>query len=355
MRLTRTSVRTGAIGVAIAALAAGTLLAAPATQAAPAPAAAAASPASATALATQLGARSAGAYKNAAGQMVVTVTDSAAAAQVRNAGATPQLVKHGAAALNGAMAALDKSARVAGSAWAVDVKTGQVLVSIDQSVTGAKLAKVNAAVAKLGSLARVERVAGTFSTFIQGGDAIYGGGSRCSLGFNVRNSAGTQYFLTAGHCTNLATTWYANSSNTTVLGSRSGTSFPGNDYGIVRYTNTSISKPGTVNLYNGSSQDITSAGNAYVGEVVRRSGSTTGLRSGSVTALNATVNYAQGSVYGLIRTNVCAEGGDSGGALFDGTIALGLTSGGSGNCSSGGTTYFQPVTEALSVYGVSVY
>lgn len=354
MRSTRTSVRTGAIGVAVTALAAGTLLLAPSTQAAPAPAAAA-SPAAATALATQLGARSAGAYQNAAGQMVVTVTDAAAAAQVRNAGATAQLVKHGAAALNGAITALDKSARVVGTAWAIDAKTGQVVVSLDQSVTGAKLAKVNAAVTKLGSMVRTERVAGTFSTTIQGGDAIYGGGSRCSLGFNVRNSAGTQYFLTAGHCTNLATTWYANSSNTTVLGSRAGTSFPGNDYGIVQYTNTSITKPGTVNLYNGTSQDITSAANAFVGEAVKRSGSTTGLRSGSVTATNATVNYAQGSVYGLIKTNVCAEGGDSGGSLFDGTKALGLTSGGSGNCSTGGTTYFQPVTEALSVYGVSVY
>ena len=36
-------------------------------------------------------------------------------------------------------------------------------------------------------------------------------------------------------------------------------------------------------------------------------------------------------------------------------MALGLTSGGSGNCSFGGTTYFQPVTEALSAYGVNVY
>lgn len=72
-------------------------------------------------------------------------------------------------------------------------------------------------------------------------------------------------------------------------------------------------------------------------------------------ALNATVNYSQGSVYGLIRTNVCAEGGDSGCSLFAGNTALGLTSGGSGNCSTGGTTYFQPVKEALSVYGVSVY
>ena len=88
---------------------------------------------------------------------------------------------------------------------------------------------------------------------------------------------------------------------------------------------------------------------------MKRSGSTTGVHSGTVTALNATVNYAEGTVTGLIRTNVCAEGGDSGGSLFAGTKALGLTSGGSGNCTTGGTTFFQPVTEALSAYGVSVY
>lgn len=52
---------------------------------------------------------------------------------------------------------------------------------------------------------------------------------------------------------------------------------------------------------------------------------------------------------------MCAEPGDSGGPLYDGTKALGLTSGGSGDCSSGGTTFFQPVTEAASVYGVTVY
>ena len=110
-----------------------------------------------------------------------------------------------------------------------------------------------------------------------------------------------------------------------------------------------------MSLYNGTSHDITAAGNAYVGQSVLRSGSTTGVWGGSVLALNATVNYAEGSVSGLIRTNVCAEGGDSGGSLFAGNTALGLTSGGSGNCSSGGTTYFQPVTEPLGVYGVSVY
>ncbi len=74
-----------------------------------------------------------------------------------------------------------------------------------------------------------------------------------------------------------------------------------------------------------------------------------------VTALNATVNYSQGSVTGMIRTTVCAQPGDSGGPLYAGTTALGLTSGGSGNCTSGGTTFFQPVVEALNPYGVTVY
>ena len=166
-------------------------------------------------------------------------------------------------------------------------------------------------------------------------------------------SGGTYNLLTAGHCTNISASWYANSSQTSYIGPRTGTSFPGNDYGIVRY-DSALSHPGSVWLYNGTSQDITGAANAYVGEPVTRSGSTTGVWSGSVTGLNATVNYPEGTVYGLIKTNVCAEGGDSGGSLFDGSTAIGLTSGG-GNCSTGGTTYFQPVTEALSAYGVSVY
>jgi len=301
----------------------------------------------------QLGSHTAGAYLDSTGHQVVTVTDSAAAAQVRAIGATPKLVKYSTAALTNVTRALDSSARIPGTAWAIDPTTDQVLVSLDQTVTGAKLSRITSVVAKFGNQARIEHVSGTFSKRIAGGDAIYGGQYRCSLGFNVR-SGSTYYFLTAGHCGNIASTWYSNSSHTSVLGTTAGSSFPGNDYAIVRYTNGTV-PPGTVDLYNGSSQDITSSGNAFVGESVKRSGSTTGVHSGTVQATNATVNYAEGTVYGLIQTNVCAEGGDSGGPLFAGSTALGLTSGGSGNCSSGGTTFFQPVTEALSVYGVAVY
>jgi hypothetical protein len=75
-----------------------------------------------------------------------------------------------------------------------------------------------------------------------------------------------------------------------------------------------------------------------VDQSVQRSGNATGLHSGTVTALNATVNYPEASLSGLIRTTVCAEGGDSGGSLVAGSTALGLTSGGSSNCRTGGTT-----------------
>ncbi|KAB2345513.1 S1 family peptidase [Actinomadura rudentiformis] len=337
-----------------AATAAAMLTAVPAAQAAPpSPAPSPDASTLATSLAKKLGSRSAGSYLDG-GKLVVTVADASAAQQVRAAGAVPKTVLRSGAALKKVTDAIDRSVKVSGTAWAVDSTTNQVVLSYDDSVTGAKLAKVRAAAAKHGSAVRLEHVAGKFSLRISGGQAIYTGGSRCSLGFNVRNSAGTTFFLTAGHCTNIGSTWYANSSRTTVLGTRTGSSFPGNDYGIVRYTNTSIAKGGDVYLYSGT-QDITSARNAVVNETVRRSGSTTGVRSGRVTALNQTVRYAEGTVTGMIRTTVCAQPGDSGGSLFAGSAALGLTSGGSGNCTTGGTTFFQPVTEALSAYGVSVY
>jgi streptogrisin D len=346
----RSAVAAGALGIAVAAA-----LAAPSAQAAPTPAAAPSGvPHSVTQAATltaQLGAaRTGGSYYDAAGELVVTVTDAASARTVGAAGVTARLVTRNSVQLAATSAALGRYAGTVGTAWGTDTATNQVVLTVTPQAKGARLAALLATAQSLGGAVRVERQSANFTPFITGGDAIYGGAYRCSLGFNVRNSAGTYFFLTAGHCTNLASSWYANSAHTTLLGSRTGTSFPGNDYGIVRYSSTFTNHPGTV-----GSQDITSARTPSVGELVYRRGSTTGIHTGYVTALNATVNYAEGTVYGLIRTSVCAEGGDSGGPLYRGTSALGLTSGGSGNCTFGGTTYFQPVTEPLGVYGVSVY
>ncbi|MFI9787770.1 S1 family peptidase [Kitasatospora sp. NPDC051984] len=235
-----------------------------------------------------------------------------------------------------------EQAGVNGIAWHTDQATGQVVVTADSSVGPAALAKLGKAAGT--KHLKIERTAGTFTPLLSAGAAIYGGGYRCSLGFNVVKG-GVYYFLTAGHCGNIASTWYSNSAQTTTLGSTVSSSFPGTDYALVKYSSASASHPGGY-----------SAASAYVGESVKRTGSTTGTHGGTVTALNATVRYSDGStVRGLIQTNVCAEGGDSGGPLYDGTKALGLTSGGSGNCTSGGTTFFQPVTAAAAAYGVSLY
>jgi streptogrisin B len=123
---------------------------------------------------------------------------------------------------------------------------------------------------------------------------------------------------------------------------------------VVRYTGT-IAHPSAINTYPGL-LTVTGAGTAYIGQVVCRSGAATHVRCGTVTALNQTVNYVEGPVYGLIRTNICAEPGDSGGPLYvasTGTV-IGILSGGTGNCTTGGTTYYQPITKILATYGLTL-
>jgi S1-C subfamily serine protease len=265
--------------------------------------------------------------------------------------ATPVLAS-GRPSLSSDLAALDRTIPFAGAAWGVDTRANQIVVTIDSSVRGGRLARVQAAVARLGSAARLEVAAGLFRTDAAiGGDAIYGSKYRCSLGFNVR-SGSTYYFLTAGHCGKSEATWWTSANHSTLLGSTVSATFPGKDYALVRYASSyAVDTQGRA-----GGVDITSAANAFVGETVTRDGSTTGTHSGTVTALNVTVRYqGGGTVRGLIQTTVCAEPGDSGGPLYDGSKAIGLTSGGSGDCRNGGTTFFQPVTAALSAYGVQVY
>ncbi|MGY1455145.1 S1 family peptidase [Streptomyces sp. SS8] len=233
---------------------------------------------------------------------------------------------------------------VDGIAWHTDDRTGRVVVTADSTVSPADVAALRKAAGADAGAIRIERTPGTIAPLGSAGDAIYGNGYRCSLGFNVL-SGGTYHFLTAGHCGDVVDTWYADSGQRTLIGPTVKSSFPGNDYALVRYDNTSLGHPGGF-----------APADAYVGQSVKRTGSTTGTHSGTVTALNVTVRYSgSGTVRGMIQTNVCAEPGDSGGPLYDGSRALGITSGGSGDCRRGGTTFYQPVPEALSAYKATMY
>lgn len=307
----------------------------------------------ATSLTKELGSENAGSFYDAkAKSLVVNVTDEKAAQTVRAAGGAARIVEHTLAELKSARTSLAGKASIPGTSWATDPVSNKIVVTADRTVKGAALAKLDKAVKELGSKGQLKHAKGEFKPLVAGGDAIYGGSSRCSLGFNV-TKGGEPYFLTAGHCTADIQSW-SDKQGGSAIGTTADSKFPGTDYGLVKYSGDTP-HPSEVNLYNGSSQAISKAGEATVGQQVTRSGSTTQVHDGEVTGLDATVNYGNGQVVnGLIQTTVCAEPGDSGGALFAGDTALGLTSGGSGDCSAGGETFFQPVPAALAATGTEI-
>ncbi|MFF3564151.1 S1 family peptidase [Streptomyces sp. NPDC002574] len=355
-----------AAGVAAVAAAAVLLPNANASQS-PAPPADAAPPQALTArsaadvasrLSSEFGSSIAGAYWDpAAGRLVVNVAgnDTEAVRQARQAGAVPRQVRNTTDELTGAAGTLKQNATIPGTAWAVDPRTNQILVTADRTVTGEKWDTLQATVRSLGGgMARIERSAGRITPFVAGGDAIFADGARCSLGFNVVKD-GAPAFLTAGHCGVAFPTWSDTQGGAPVATVTDAT-FPGNgDFALVTYDDPNADAPSEVDLGNGQALPINGAADAAVGQEVFRTGSTTGLHNGTVLGLDATVNYPEGTVTGLIQTDVCAEPGDSGGSLFtrDGS-AIGLTSGGSGDCEAGGETFFQPVTTALAAVGAEL-
>ncbi|MFD4950668.1 S1 family peptidase [Streptomyces sp. NPDC058451] len=308
---------------------------------------------SGAALVARLGAsRTAGSWIGSDGRPVVAVTDERAAAEVRRAGAEAKIVRHSMNELKAATATLRAAPRVTGTAWVMDYRANQVTVEGDSTVSAADWARMTEVTSRIGGFVRMERTKGTFTTRLNGAQPILSTGGRCSAGFNVTDGR-SDYILTAGHCGPNGSIWFADGQGDQQLGRTVAGSFPGGDFSLVRYDSGSAG-PGAdvVAIGGGNGVRITGAGDPAVGQRVFRSGSTSGLRDGEVTGLGATVNYPEGTVTGLIRTSVCAEPGDSGGPLFSEGIALGVTSGGSGDCTTGGTTFFQPVTKALSALDV---
>ncbi|MEU0941562.1 S1 family peptidase [Streptomyces canus] len=298
--------------------------------------------------------RTAGTWIGADGKPVVAVTDEQAAAEVREAGARPKVVGHSMDELKSAAKTLRSAPRVAGTAWSMDYRTNEVVVQGDSTVSASDWAAMTKVAHGIGGFVRMERTEGSFTPRLNGAQPILSTGGRCSAGFNVTNGQ-SDFILTAGHCGPTGSTWFADTGGTNQLGKTVTQSFPGNDFSLVQYADGKAGDgAGVVFIGNGKGVQITGAGDPSIGQRVFRSGSTSGLRDGQVTGVNSTVNYPEGTVTGLIETNVCAEPGDSGGPMFSEGIALGITSGGSGDCTQGGTTFFQPVTKALTALGMQL-
>ncbi|MFI8231409.1 S1 family peptidase [Streptomyces sp. NPDC085900] len=299
-------------------------------------------------------ARTAGTWIDSAGRTVVAVTDEKAAAQVERAGAEAKMVGHSMNELKAAASTLRAAPRVAGTAWVMDYRTNRVVVQADSTVSASDWSSMTKVASRIGGFVRMERTQGTFTTRLNGAQPILSTGGRCSAGFNVTNGQ-SDFILTAGHCGPKGSTWFADNQGNQQLGTTVQSNFPGNDFSLVQYASGSAGQGADiVAIGNGNGVRITGVADAAVGQRVFRSGSTSGLHDGEVKGLDATVNYPEGTVTGLIETNVCAEPGDSGGPLFSDGIALGVTSGGSGDCTTGGTTFFQPLTKAMQALGVQL-
>ncbi|MGH3312743.1 MAG: S1 family peptidase [Streptomyces sp.] len=225
----------------------------------------------------------------------------------------------------------------------VTAGTALLLLSLLGPAPGAAAAHLSAAPGGTG-----ESSAGPRQFTLRGGDPIYAAGRVCTLSFNATDGT-SDYAITPGRCTSGAGTWYADPAMTVPFGSTAGTSFPGNDYGLIRYTNPGVAHPGEVDTGSGDPLDITGAGSPAVGQQVCHVGRVSGLHCGTVQAVNVSVSYPEGTVNGLFRSTAPSEPGDAGGPAFSGSTALGFIVG-----SGGGSTFYQPITEVLSAYGLTL-
>ncbi|WP_406675233.1 S1 family peptidase [Nonomuraea sp. N2-4H] len=305
-----------------------------------------------TELRRELGDAFAGTWLADDGTLVAATTDAARVPAIAKAGARADVVTRPLAALDAAKARLDAAARAAGPdvhAWYVDVAANDVVIlAADPAEAAAfvEAAGVDASAVRVEpSAARPVPYAG-----IRGGDGfMVEGKGRCIVGFTARQGT-TDGFLTAGHCGepgDIATT-----TDGTPIGVFAYSSGSGYDYAwVTLYPGWT---PRGAVAAGGTEQLIRGATPAPVGASVCRAAPGAGWHCGIIQQRNVTVNFPEGVITGLVRTNVCSEPGMSGAPFVSGDQAQGVTVGGSGNCASGGTTFFQPVAEALSALGLTL-
>ncbi|MFE0762314.1 S1 family peptidase [Streptomyces smyrnaeus] len=285
-------------------------------------------------------------------KLTVAVADREKAAAVRATGATVELVDRSARQLDATKKRIDALDAPDGvTSWRADWKTNRVVVEVltdKQSDNDVKDFLARARKAGPLTVRTTDHAPETFAAGTVGGDPYYTGNVRCSIGFSVHGG-----FVTAGHCG--GTGQAVNGWDRSYIGNFQGSSFPGNDYAWVNVGNGWWTVPVVLGWGTVSDQLVRGSAEAPVGASICRSGSTSHWHCGTVLAKNETVNYSQGAVHEMTKTSACAEGGDSGGSFISGDQAQGVTSGGWGNCSSGGETWYQPVNEILNRYGLTLH
>ncbi|MFD3614637.1 carbohydrate-binding protein [Streptomyces sp. NPDC058676] len=302
-----------------------------------------------------LGKRFAGAWVRGAtsADLTVATTDAADVAAIEAGGARAAVVRTALKDLRKVKVKLDGA--VSGRALDtpvryVDVRTNRVTVQATSRAAADRLiAAAGVGRGVVNVKVSADRPRALYD--IRGGDAYYIDDlARCSVGFAV-TKGDQQGFATAGHCgeAGARTAGY----NRVDQGTFQASVFPGQDMAWVGVNSDWIATP---DVEGEGDQNIQTAGSvqALAGAAICRSGSTSGWHCGTIQQHDTSVSYAEGTVDGVTRTTVCAERGDSGGPYVSGTQAQGVTSGGSGDCTRGGTTFYQPINPLLGEYGLTL-
>ncbi|GAA2452731.1 trypsin-like serine protease [Streptomyces glaucus] len=303
-----------------------------------------------------LGDRFAGAWVRGAtsAELTVATTRAADAPVIRAQGARAVVVRTPLAGLRAVKGKLDAAAARAKTSDTpvryVDVPANRVVVQATKRSAADALIRA-AGVQAQGVAVRVSALRPRVLADLVGGDAYHiDGRARCTVGFSVTKGA-QQGFVTAGHCGRAGAR--TTGSDRSDQGTFRAAVFPGKDMAWVG-VDSGWAATADVRGQGGTRTRITGSAEALVGASICRAGSTTGWRCGTVRQHDTSVSYPEGTVHGLTRTTVCAEPGDSGGPYVWGSQAQGVTSGGTGDCTSGGITFHQPVNPILDDFGLTL-
>lgn len=284
-----------------------------------------------------------------ASAVVVAVTDEGLAGAVEDLGAVAEVVDNSLADLADGVAALDEHGAENGvpdgvHSWRPGIADNTVTV-VAESQEAAEGFAAEAGVDDV--LAEVSADAPeTFEDIVGGEGYEIDNQAGCSVGFSATHPDHGDGFLTAGHCD------FGSGDITGGTGEGGQfeySEFPGADWAWVNAGDGWEVSPQVAD------EVVNDGDEAEIGASVCRAGNTTGYwHCGEIVDKDVTVDYPEGSVMGMTETTVCAEPGDSGGAYVTDGSAQGLTSGGSGDCTSGGVTFFEPLERALSETGTEL-
>ncbi|WP_346092780.1 S1 family peptidase [Streptomyces olivaceiscleroticus] len=310
-----------------------------------------------------------GAFFDSRGKLTVNVDDARTARHVESAGLKARIARHSAGELDDIKAELDRTAErsvpTGVQGWGVDPASDKVVIQVRDRSTAADQAFL-AKAASYGSAVTVQRndsKAVTMAGTIYPGSRMDYGNHYCSVGFGARDSSGKQVLVTAGHCVeNLPDLYYDGSHFAKGTSTRFRHGRDSIDMGLASVDSgtTIAAQVGTWN--NGGNVAVKGSQRAPVGSDVCKSGATSHWTCGSIKSYNYSVTYSDPGqpdtlVTNLGLSNTCDLGGDSGGAWVSGNQGQGMTSGGrTDNSCNGvhgqGTSYFQPLDDALKYYGL---